>query len=184
MAALAGQDYAIQQLAAFDRNPLLIHIHAVIGLTIVLTAPFQFWRRFRNKHRQLHRLMGYVTMASLGALAITGAAVAIVYPFAGLAGVIPNLLWMSVILFATGKALMNILKRNVVAHESWITRAMAATFGITFATIYLPILTGVLHLSSSTALAVSFWLGVGECVFVAEIWLKRPGSPLSLQRIR
>lgn len=184
MAAIAGRDYADQQLAAFDRNPLLIHAHAVVGLVIVLTAPFQFWRSFRNKHRRLHHWIGYVTITGLVALSTSGVAVAIVYPFAGLAGVLPNLLWMSVILFATGKALANILKRNILAHETWITRAMAVTFGITFASLYLPILTAVLHLPSSTALAVSFWLGVGECLFVAEIWLRRPGRPSARPRIR
>jgi len=184
MAALAGRDYAVRQLAAFDRNPLLIHAHAVVGLIIVLSAPFQFWRSFRQKHRQLHHVIGYVTIAGLATLSISGVAVAIVYPFAGLAGVVPNLLWMSVILFATGKALANILKRKIRDHETWITRAMATTFGITFATIYLPVLTGVLHLSSRNALAVSFWLGVSECLLVAEIWLRRPGRLPALQRVR
>jgi uncharacterized membrane protein len=177
VAAIAGREYANEQLTAFDRNPLLIHAHAVVGLTLVLAFPFQFWRDFRNRHRRLHRLMGYMTVTTLALLSISGLAVSIFYPFAGIAGVIPNLVWMSAILFAVGKAVGCIKRRDIFGHETWMTRAIAITFGVTFASLYLPFLTGLLHMPSRLALAVSFWLGVGECLGVAEIWLRRPDRP-------
>jgi uncharacterized membrane protein len=176
-AAILGREYVAVQLPAFDRNPLLIHFHAVIGLAIVLLAPFQFWRGFRNRHRRLHRVMGYVVASCLALLATTGVAVAIVYPFSGIAGVIPNVLWMSAILFYVGRAVMLIRRRDMVGHETWMTRAMAITLGVTFASLYLPLLNGPLHLPARLALAVSFWLGVCECLGVAELWLRRPGRP-------
>jgi Predicted membrane protein (DUF2306) len=175
VAAIAGREYANEQLAAFDRNPLLIHAHAVVGLALVLAVPFQFWRNFRNRHRQLHRVTGYVIVTTLVLLSTSGLAVSIFYPFAGRAGVIPNLVWMSAILFAVGKAVRCIRRRDVLGHETWMTRAIAMTFGVTFASLYLPVLTGLLHMPSRLALAVSFWLGVGECLGVAEIWLRRSG---------
>lgn len=177
VAALQGREYAAVQLPAFDRNPWLVHAHAVVGLALVLTAPFQFWRDFRNRHRQVHRIMGYVAVTCLVVLSTSGLAVAIVYPFSGVAGMIPNFVWMSAILLATGTAVTCIRRRNLVGHETWMARALAITFGITLSTIYMPFLTGVLQLPSRTALAVSFWLGVGECLFVAELWLRRPGRP-------
>ncbi len=184
VAALFGREYAAEQLPAFDRNPLLVHAHAVVGLALVLAAPFQFWGSFRARHRRLHRIMGYIAASCLVLLSTSGLAVAIVYPFAGVAGMIPNLVWMSAILFATGMAILRIRQRNVLAHETWITRAMAVTLGVTFASIYIPVLTGLFHLPSRDALAVSFWLGVGECLFVAELWLRRPGRPVAKPRKR
>ena len=180
--ALAGAAYATEQPLAFERNPWLVHIHAILGVGLVLVVPFQFWKRFRAKHRQLHRFVGYVLIGCLALLSTTGVAVAIVYPFSGLAGVIPNLVWSVGILFCLGVAFARIRHRDILGHEAWMTRAMAMTLGITFATLYLPILTGVLHLSSRTGLAVSFWLGVGECLTVAEVWLQRPGGPLARRR--
>ena len=177
VAAIAGQDYANVQLAAFARNPWLVHAHAVVGLVLVLTAPFQFWRGLRNRRRRLHRTMGYLAVFCLVLLSTSGLAVAIAYPFAGVAGMVPNAVWMTLILFMTGRAVACIRGRDVWGHETWMTRALAATFGITFASLYLPLLTGVLALPSRTALAVSFWLGVGECLGVAELWLRRPGRP-------
>lgn len=182
VAAIEGREYAEVQLPAFDRNPLLIHAHAAIGFLLVVTAPFQFWKSFRIRHLKLHRIMGYIAMACLSVLAISGLAVAIVYPFAGAAGAIPNFIWMSAILFSLVMAYRNIRARNVLAHETWMTRAMAMTLGITFASLYLPFLNNVLHLPSRTALAVSFWLGVIECLLVGEVWLNRPGRPKPRKR--
>ena len=179
---LAGGEYAAEQLAAFDRHPWLIHAHAVIGLTLVLAVPFQFWRGFRTRHRQAHRLIGYLSVTCLCTLAASGLGVAVAYPFAGVAGMVPNLVWMTAILFATAMAVRGIRRRDIIGHETWMTRAVAMTLGITFATIYLPVLTYVVHLPPRTALATSFWLGVVECLGIAELWLRRPGSPTARQR--
>ena len=149
----------------------------MIGFVLVAVAPFQFWKSFRNKHRPVHRAMGYVAVTCLTLLATSGVAVAIVYPFAGIAGIIPNVVWMSAILYAAGMAVARIRKRDMLGHETWMTRAIAMTLGITFASLYIPILTGVLHVPSRPALAISFWLGVGECLLVGELWLRRPGRP-------
>lgn len=182
VARMAGREYAAVQLPAFDRNPWLIHGHAVIGLVVVILAPFQFWRAFRNRRRRLHRIMGYALISCLAVLSISGVAVTIAYPFSGIAGVVPNVLWTAAILFALGRAIACVRRRDLFGHENWMTRAMAVTFGITFASLYLPILNNLFQLPSRTALAVSFWLGVGECVAVGELWLRRPGRPVPRRR--
>ena len=181
-AAIFGREYADEQLPAFDRRPWLIHAHAVIGLVLVVVGPLQFWRGFRNRHRRFHRLAGYTLAAVLALLAVTGFAVALAYPFAGLAGAAPNFVWMAAILACLGLAIFNARRRNILEHEAWMTRAMAITLGVTFASLYIPLLTGVMRLPSRTALAVSFWLGVGECLAVAEAWLRRPGRPRAARR--
>jgi uncharacterized membrane protein YozB (DUF420 family) len=183
-AELNGPDYAKTQLPAFDRNPLLVHGHATLGLTLLLLAPFQFWQGLRSRFPVVHRIMGYVTATCLVLLAVTGVAVSIVYPFAGPSGIVPNVVWMTAILVCVGMAISCIRRRDVLHHQAWMTRAIAMTLGVTLSTVYLPILGGVLKLAPLRALAVSFWLGVVECLVLAELWLNRPGGRLARARKR
>ncbi len=184
VAALAGQEYVDVQLAAFDANPLLIRSHAAIGTLFAVVAALQFWPAFRKRDFKRHRLLGFVSGACLILLPVTGVAATIVYPFAGFGAVLPNLVWMAAILFCVIQAWRAIRARDVIDHEAWITRATAMTFGITLSRIYEPILVHAFHMDVRTAFAAIFWLGQGEGLIVAEIWLRRPGGPLARRRAR
>jgi hypothetical protein len=179
VAPLSGQEYADEQFGAFARNPVPIHLHAGIGVIFVVIATFQFWRRFRNRNLRRHRIMGYVGLTCLIVLPTTGVACAIIYPFAGLPGVIPNLVWMVAILYCVSASWRAIRGRDLRGHEAWITRAAAMTVGITLSRLYQPLLIQVFHMEPHTSLAVVFWLGQGEGLIAAEFWLRRPGGPLA-----
>jgi Predicted membrane protein (DUF2306) len=178
VADFAGKDYLLQ-LAAFDRNPLLIRSHAAMGATFVLIAAFQFWRGFRARFPRAHRIMGRVGLALLVALPTTGVACSIVYPFAGPAGVTPNVVWMLAVTTCVVMAWRTILARDVLGHQVWVTRATALTLGITLSRLYEPVLIHAFHMQARPALALVFWLGQGEGLAVAEVWLRRPGGPLA-----
>lgn len=179
VAALAGQSYADVQLASFDRNPLLIRTHVVIGVVFTLLAALQFWPDFRRRHRQVHRMMGYAALACLVLLPVTGVACTFVYPFSGVAGVWPNLVWMAAILFCVDRGWRAIRRRDVIAHEAWVLRATAMTVGITLSRVYEPLLVNLAHMDPRPATALVFWLGQGEGLAVAELWLRRAGGPLA-----
>ncbi len=179
VAALAGRDYADIQLAAFDRNPLLIHSHAAIGTLFAGLAALQFWRKFRNQDLRRHRWIGFVAGACLVLLPLTGVAATFVYPFSGMAAVWPNLVWMVIILWCVGAAWLAVRPRDLRGHEAWITRATGMTLGITLSRLYQPLLVMVFHMNDHLALAVIFWLGQGEGLVLAELWLRRPGGPLA-----
>ena len=179
VAALAGQSYADIQLPSFDRNPLLIRSHVMIGIVFTLLAAFQFWPGFRRRHRQIHRVMGYCALTCLVLLPTTGVACTFVYPFSGMAGVWPNLVWMVVILFCVGAAWRAIRRRDVISHEAWVLRATAMTVGITLSRVYEPVLVNLFHMDPRPATALVFWLGQGEGLVVAELWLRRVGGPLA-----
>jgi hypothetical protein len=184
VAVLAGKDYADIQLSNFDRNPLLIRSHAVIGLLFVVLATFQFWPRFRSRNLRIHRLMGYAALACLVILPTTGVVATFVYPFAGVAAVLPNVVWMTAIVFCVSKAWNAIRRHDVIEHEAWITRATGMTLGITLSRLYEPLLVMGFHMDSRPALALVFWLGQGEGLIAAEFWLRRPGSPLKRRLAR
>lgn len=179
IALLAGRDYADVQLAAFDRKPLLIRSHAGMGTLFAVLAALQFWRKFRNQDLRRHRWIGYVAGALLLLLPVTAVAATFVYPFSGMAAVWPNLLWTTIISWCVVSAWRAIRRKDVRAHEAWITRATGMTLGITLSRIYQPILVLGFHMDPRLALAVIFWLGQGEGLVLAELWLRRPNGPLA-----
>ena len=178
VAALSGKEYADVQLGHFARNPVLIRSHAGMGVLFVLVAALQFWKSFRNRDLKRHRWLGYVGLALLVLLPTTGVASAIVYPFSGIAGVVPNVVWGVVIVFCVWRAWRAIKQKDVFDHEAWVTRASAMTVGITLSRVYEPILVQGLHMESHLAVALVFWLGQGEGLITAEFWLRRPGGPM------
>ena len=181
-AALAGKEY-IQLLNSFDRNPLLIRTHVGLGVIFNSLVLFQFWRSFRNKNLQRHRLMGYVLMACLVLLPITAVACTFVYPFAGPAGVPPNVIWMIAIVTCVTASWRAIRRRDILSHEIWIARASAMTVGISLTRLYEPIFVHAFHMVPHVAFGLTFWLGQGEGFAVAEFWLRRPGGPLARRAI-
>ncbi|HEY2068419.1 MAG TPA: DUF2306 domain-containing protein [Rhizomicrobium sp.] len=184
VATFSGKVYADEQLGNFEHFPLLIHAHAILGTVFVLIAALQFWPRFRNSYRRAHRILGYVALACLVILPISGVVSAIVYPFAGFAGVIPNIVWMTAILFCVAMAWSAIRRRDIVQHEAWVLRATAMTIGITLSRLYVPLLVPVLGMEPHRALALVFWMGQGEGLLIAELWLRRPGGPLARRLAR
>ena len=58
-------------------------------------------------------------------------------------------------------------------------RATAMTVGITLSRVYEPMLVNLAHMDPRQATALVFWLGQGEGLLVAELWLRRAGGPLA-----
>jgi len=117
-------------------------------------------------------------------LPVTGVMATFVYPFAGFAGVVPNVFWMVIILYCIARAWLAIRRRDLIDHEAWITRATAMTLGITLSRLYAPLLVMGFHMDSRTTVAMVFWLGQGEGLAAAEFWLRRPGGPLQRRAAR
>ena len=182
-AALAGKEY-IQLLNSFDRNPLLIRTHVALGVIFNTLVLFQFQRTFRNKNLPRHRAIGYVLMTCLVLLPITAVACTFVYPFAGPAGVPPNVIWLLAIVACVTASWRAIRKRDVLGHEIWIARASAMTVGISLTRLYEPVLVHAFHMVPHVAFGLTFWLGQGEGLAIAEFWLRRPGGPLARKAAR
>ena len=170
-AQFAGPDYVARQSMAFDDHPLLINVHAAFGVIFALTAPVQFWSALRNRNRPLHRLLGYTFAATALLVAVTGAAVAYVYPFTGAFGLLPNTLSAAAIIYATVRAVKAARRRDFVDHRAWMVRVTAIGLGIALARMYVLIFVQVAGLSAQSAVALSFWLGSGTLLLLAELYL-------------
>jgi len=104
----------------------LVLPHVVTGMIALLTGPFQFSSRFRQRHLRIHRMMGRVYLASVAVAAIVAIYVTAIRPRDT-----DGKEWLFALAVAwliTGAiAFAAVLNRNIEAHRQWIARNYALT---------------------------------------------------------
>ncbi len=155
----------------FSQRLLLLQVHATAGAVALLTGPWQFWRRFRERYYGVHRWLGRVYLVSVGVAAPAGFTLAFFseegWPthvgFALLAA-----LW-----FATGWMAYRAARRYRFArHREWAMRNFALTFAAVTLRNELPLML-VGGLSFQAAYITVAWLCWIPNLLVAEWWLRR-----------
>jgi uncharacterized membrane protein len=125
--------------AGFDefwprRGWLLVHITS--GTVAVLTGPWQFSRRIRQRFLKLHRVLGRVYLIAIA----VGAAAAFHLAFTTLDGGAwaLGLCGLAVAWVATaGMAYYAIRQRQIAIHREWMVRSYVVTFAfVTFRILY------------------------------------------------
>ncbi len=111
--------YLLQVIA--DRHLLIPH--TLSGTFALLSGPLQFSSRFRQRHLQVHRVLGRIYVASVFVGSITGIALAWGRP--GLPGTsMQAAAWM----VCTVAAFLTARHRQIVQHRQWMARSYAVTF--------------------------------------------------------
>jgi uncharacterized membrane protein len=111
--------YRLQVIA--DRGLLIPHTLA--GTFALLIGPINFSSRIRQRHLQLHRILGRVYVISVFVGSFTGIALAAGRP--GLPGTsMQAAAWM----VCTTAALITARNRQIAAHRQWMARSYAVTF--------------------------------------------------------
>lgn len=111
--------YRLQVIA--DRHLLIPHTLA--GTFALLIGPINFSSRIRQRHLQLHRILGRVYVVSVFVGSFTGIALAWGRP--GLPGTsMQAAAWM----VCTTAALVTARNRQIVQHRQWMARSYAVTF--------------------------------------------------------
>ena len=111
-------------------------LHVVTGIVALLSGPVQLWLGLARRHLGLHRALGTVYVASVGASAMAAYYLALHTDFgwgfgAGLAGLATA--W----LVTTGLALVAIRLRLHDQHKEWMVRSYVATTAfITFRALF------------------------------------------------
>jgi uncharacterized membrane protein len=161
-------------------NPMLdpwglrTHIGAS-GFAMILGA-FQFLKPLRRKAPSLHRWMGrgYVLACTVGGLA--GGTIALsstAGPIAGWGFFMLAVLWVPFTLLA----LFSAMRKDFSAHERWMIRSFALTFGAVTLRLQLPIgpmLTGGDFLAAYVWIA---WLAWVPNLIVAELYIATLRKP-------
>jgi uncharacterized membrane protein len=158
----------------FDPWGLRVHI-AAAGFAMILGA-FQFLKPLRRKAPSLHRWMGrgYILACTIGGLA--GGAIALYStagPIAGWGFFMLAVLWVPFTLLALFAA----MRKDFSAHERWMIRSFALTFGAVTLRLQLPIgpmLTGGDFLAAYVWIA---WLAWVPNLIVAEIYIATLRKP-------
>jgi uncharacterized membrane protein len=154
-------------------TPLGIQIHIGASAVALIVGAFQFLKPLRLRRPQLHRWIGrlYVAACVVGGLA--GGAIAL-YSSAGLVAgwgfFTLALVWVPVTLLALAAA----WRRDFVAHERWMIRSFALTFGAVTLRLYLPL--GVMTVGFDVAYPIIAWIAWVPNLIVAEIWLRARAS--------
>lgn len=111
--------YRLQVIA--DRHLLIPH--TLSGSIALLAGPFQFSTRFRQRHLQIHRVLGRFYVASVFVGSFTGIALATGRP--GLPGTtMQAVAWM----VCTTAAFITARNRQIATHRQWMARSYAVTF--------------------------------------------------------
>lgn len=159
-------------------KPIGIETHiAASGVAMILGA-FQFSKTLRRKAPTVHRWMGYgyVTACTVGGLA--GGAIALgstAGPIAGWGFLMLAIFWVPFTLLALRAA----MKKDFAAHERWMIRSFALTFGAVTLRLYLPIV-GIMDWDFLTAYRIIAWAAWVPNLIVAELFimtLRKPRRP-------
>jgi len=111
--------YRLQVIA--DRHLLIPH--TLCGIFALLAGPLQFSTRFRQRHLNLHRVLGRMYFISVIFGAFTGIALATGRP--GLPGTsMQGAAWI----VCTTAAVIAARNRQIAVHRQWMARSYAVTF--------------------------------------------------------
>ena len=165
-------------------NPMLdpwglqVHI-AASGVALVLGA-FQFFKPLRRNAPALHRWMGRIYILACVVGGVAGGVIALsstAGPIAGWGFLMLAIFWVPFTLLALAAA----MRKDFAAHERWMIRSFALTFGAVTLRIYLPIAIiqnqGEFPLDAYRAIA---WLAWVPNLIVAELFiltLRKPRRP-------
>jgi uncharacterized membrane protein len=111
--------YRLQVIA--DRHLLIPH--SLAALLALLIGPINFSSRIRERHLQLHRVLGRIYIISVFIGAATGVALAVGRP--GLPG---TAMQAAAWIVCTTAALITARNRQIIQHRQWMVRSYAVTF--------------------------------------------------------
>ena len=173
--------YALFHVATFYANvpsgvmdnanlkPIGIETHIAASGVAMLLGAFQFSKTLRRKAPTVHRWMGYgyVIACTVGGLA--GGSIALgstAGPIAGWGFLMLAICWVPFTLLALASA----MRKDFVAHERWMIRSFALTFGAVTLRLYLPVV-GIMDWDFLTAYRIIAWAAWVPNLIVAELYI-------------
>jgi len=114
--------YDAYRLQVISDRHLLIP-HTLAGILALLIGPINFSSRIRQRHLQLHRVLGRIYVISVFVGAATGVALA-----AGRPGLPGTAMQAAAWIVCTTAALITARNRQIVQHRQWMARSYAVTF--------------------------------------------------------
>ncbi len=158
-------------------QPVGLQTHIAASGVAMLVGAFQFHRGLRRRAPTLHRWLGRIYVAACVIGGISGGMIALGStsgPVAGWGFFVLAVLWVPFTLLA----LFSAMRKDFAAHERWMIRSFALTFGAVTLRLYLPI--GLLTVGFDESYPLIAWLAWVPNLIVAEIFiatLRKPKRP-------
>lgn len=156
----------------YVEHPWVALIHMVPGLLFLTLAPLQFVARIRRRHIGFHRGLGRVLAACAAISGLFALLVAILFPaFGGITTQAATVFFGAIFLFCLAKAIFHIRRKEVRLHREWMIRTFALALAVASIRVFTALLMMVSDLGFEEVFGVSFWLGFGVNLLVAEVWI-------------
>lgn len=160
LATVIGFDQAAPHLTHYVANDTVpLYAHIVFAPLALLLAPFQFWKGLRDRHRRIHRVMGYayagsIAIAAIGSLLMLQRFMGSAWAASGFA--LLAALWLA----STARAVFLARARRIAEHRAWMMRSAALTFAaVVLRLMMLPLMaTGMPMLQTYDITAWASWL--------------------------
>ena len=151
---------------------IFLRIHIVLALVSLLTGPFGFVYKIREKKINLHRITGKVYIASIVLNFVPSLYLAF-YATGGLISTLGFIFLDISWVLTTWMAYKTIRKKKVQEHRKWMIRS----YTLTLANIQLYVLKTIfnngLDINFEIAYPLSIWLSLLLSLLIAELYLRR-----------
>lgn len=164
---LLTRDWTLLDPGSFLRQryakiPWLMIVHGIPGALALFLAPFQFSSRLRQRHLQLHRVMGRVYV---GCVAIAAPAAVVVSSIL----VVPTLLMASMVqafgwLATTATALYCVRTGRIQQHREWMMRSYP--FAMVFVVVRVLVSIPAIARMGEMGLATVVWSVIATACFL------------------
>ncbi len=164
---LAKQDFITDRtwMTAF-------YIHISSSILVVLTGPFQFVKKLRQRYLRLHRTLGKVYVGAVLFLAAPSGFYMALYANGGWwsqAGfTLLSLLWFS----STFLAYKKVREHKIAEHRKWMIRSYALSFSAITLRLYVPLLSLYIGWEHDFVVQITAWINWIPNLLVAE-WIIR-----------
>lgn len=163
--------FAPEHLPVLAAHPGVEALHRLGGATYMILGVLQFMPRLRARRPALHRWSGRVFLGLSVAAGLSGAFMALSFPYERGEGP-PSVFFGGVLVFCAIKAYLHIRRGDVVGHREWVTRTFAAGLGIGTIRMIAVVVLNTTHLTTREIIVPSFWAGWTVTLLAAEVWIR------------
>ena len=117
---------------------LLFTVHIITGGIALTIGWMQFIKKWRNAHKDLHKLIGKIYLISILISSLSSIYIAL-FATGGIISTLGFICLAIVWLIAGGMAYLAILKRKIAKHKNWMIRSYALTWAAVTLRLQLPI---------------------------------------------
>jgi uncharacterized membrane protein len=157
--------------AGFDRHAALTFIHILPGALFLGLAPFQFARKFRQKHLKLHRGMGTLLVISGLIIGVSALVMSFKMNIGGPNETAATTLFAIVFLICLINAYRFARQRQIQRHREWMIRAFGVGLGVATTRPIVGMFFAFRRLTPHEFFGIAFWLGFTITFMAAEAWI-------------